>query len=360
MSDIIVASVTDSMEDIKAAAEAVSPGAAKPPVVADASAGESVPTPEPAPAADVVETKSEPSEGETTEHEAESEPEPEPKKQPIRERKRDLQGRIDELVRDKYTSQRAATEAQNEVARLRQQLEALSGTKPTQDVTPEPVTAPTPAVVDPEPKSEDFDTFEEFTKATAKWYAKEARRQFEAEQQEARQKWESQERERQRAAYEQQARQSNDQLLSAHYARVDAIKAEIPDFDDVIDQSADMELPPPMRSVILNEELGPRIMYYLAQHPEECDRIAKLPPTPQLVAMGKIMTRIERDLESAEPAEAPAPKVAPKKTVAAPSKLPPPIKTVGTGSATPSVKLEDMDFATYREVRMKQEMARRR
>jgi hypothetical protein len=358
MSDtVVVASTTDSMEDIKAAADSgVTVETSQPEPAAE-------PASDPEPAKEPESPRAEVPATEVVEPEPETEEEAKPeKKGEIRERKRDLQSRIDELVRDKYTSQRAANDAQNEVLRLRAELDASTRRQPPPQEPP--VEAPK-VVDDPEPASDAFETFEEFTKATAKWAARTERRAIEKEAAENRKKWEAQEQDNRRAWMDQQTRQNNESLMSAHYARIDAAKADLPDFDAVIDASQDIELAPPMRAVIMNEELGPHLMYYLAQHPEECDKIAKLAPTPQLVAMGRIMTKIEAKLEAktepkAEPEATPDAKAVVPKKPAPVSKLPPPIKTVGSGAAASTRPLDELDYQEFARMRNEQERARRR
>jgi len=289
-------------------------------------------------------------------------PEAKPKQdKPTRERKRDIQARIDELVRDKYTSKREAADAQGYALRLQRELDALKADQfPARaEERPAPTAPPAPpqedlsraieAALGPEPSSDNFDTFEAYTKAQARWSAKAERFELEAESRRANEY-------ARRQHFEQQSRASNDAVTSAHFARIETARESIPDFDDVIAKSEDMVIPPPMRAVIMNEEAGPYLMYHLAQYPEELERIASLPPTPQLVAMGRLIAQIG-SADPGVPRGTSTRAAAPK-----PSKLPPPPKTVGAGSAQSTVSLDDLPYDQYREIRNREErerMARR-
>jgi len=354
MADITVASTTDSAEDVKSAAEFVLTPPAKrgeaPKAAAPADPPDDAPKAPDAPvkAKDAKDADNVGDEPDETVKAAEPDPDPEPE----RKGKRDVQKRIDELTREKYTSQRATEEARAELASLRREMESL---KARSEARAEAATQEDPpvkaAAEDPVPKSDDFETFEQFTLAASRWAARQDRLEAESAAKVADNK-------RRQAYIQQRDKQDNDTLVASHYQRVEAAREEIPDFDAVIDASEDMALAPPMRAVILNEPLGPRMMYYLAQNPGECDRISRLPPTPQLVEMGAIRAMITSEMAaSGTPVPAPAaPAARPKATA---PKLPPPPKTVGAGSTKTSVALDDLPYDQYRDIRNRQEAARR-
>ena len=347
MSDITIASTTDSMEDIRAAVEGTPPPTA--PVVTEQEAPPDAQVPDTAAPVDApVDAPADAPVDEPADTASEADAVKPEKPAAVRERKRDLQTRIDELTRDKYSSQRAANEARSYAERLQSELDAMrSGARREETVAP---TAPT--TTDAEPKSEDFPTFEEFTRATAKWAAK-------AERQALEQDTRKLDEERRRAYQQSQDREYQTSVETSHFQRLDAARLDIPDFDAVVDAAIDLPVPPPMKSVIMNEEQGPRLMYYLCQHPEECERIARLAPTPQLVALGRLITKIENEVATTAAPVEDTPKPVAKK--AAPvSKLPPPPKTVGGGTAASTVPLDELSYAEYRDLRNQQELAKRR
>lgn len=102
----------------------------------------------------------------------------------------------------------------------------------------------------------------------------------------------------------------NDRALSAHEARVQAVKKELTDWDDVFEEAGDMQVPPDTAQFVLESEVGPKIAYHLAKNPSEMDRLLALSPTRRLAELGKLEDRLAT--------KAPAPA---KKTSAAPPKL---------------------------------------
>jgi hypothetical protein len=207
-------------------------------------------------------------------------------------------------------------------------------------------------VEDVEPQSGDFETFEEYTKAAARWAARDERRKIEADRR-AEQEWAwKQEQERRQVANE-------DTVRSLHFARVDAFREQTPDFDAVIDTAENIKLPPPMEAVILHEDMGPALMYYLAQHPDQCDQIARMAPGPQFVAMGKIMSQLEAQVSTGQSLSDNA-TAKPRASAPRRSALPPPVSTVGAGAAKSTVSLDELPYEQYREIRNREEAARMR
>lgn len=86
-------------------------------------------------------------------------------------------------------------------------------------------------------------------------------------------------------------------------------------------------------AALIDSDVAPQLMAYMASNPEEVERITKLSEARQAVELGKIEVRLQS---------------APKTTKAAP-----PISPVGArGSATPNVN--DMSMAEYKAFRTKQ------
>lgn len=165
------------------------------------------------------------------------------------------------------------------------------------------------------PRREQFDSYEEFLRADAKHVAqREAREATRAALTEV---------ERQRGETQAQANERKQQ--EAWEKHLEAARDEIEDYDAVIEEGADAPLTPIMRMAILDsDDLGPRIAYHLAKHPEEAERIAKLKPSRQAAEIVALESKV-------------------KKTAKAPSKAPDPIKPVGGKAADATEPVDTRD-----------------
>jgi hypothetical protein len=90
------------------------------------------------------------------------------------------------------------------------------------------------------------------------------------------------------------------------------VKAEIPDYDEVIAESADVPLKGHLVEAVLTSDVGPRLRYYLAQNPEKAEAFNAMSPTKALTEIGKIEARIEAEVagkkgQPAKVTKAPAP-----------------------------------------------------
>lgn len=99
-----------------------------------------------------------------------------------------------------------------------------------------------------------------------------------------------------------------------------------PGFDrDDFDEVARKYFSPVMASAVTESDVAPKVMAYMAQNPQEVERIAKLSPARQAAEIGKLEDKL---------------------TVARTSRAPAPIKPVGTrGNAVPDI--EKMTFSQY-------------
>ena len=66
----------------------------------------------------------------------------------------------------------------------------------------------------------------------------------------------------------------------------------MPDFDEVV---FEMGFPKSevMTNAILDSEVGPQVAYYLANNPDEAEKIAELPPISALRAIGRLEAKFE-------------------------------------------------------------------
>lgn len=184
-----------------------------------------------------------------------------------------------EAKREREAAQRERDDAKAEAARYRQELEALKAPKP-----PAVRDEPTPAARvagDPEPDPTDAKKYpngeydRQFIKDQARW---EAKQEFQAQEQ-ARA-------EQQRAQQQQQFRTRVEREFQQ---RVAEIKKTVPNFDDLQIASLNQDHLP----FIKTQKDGPAILVYLANHPDDAQRLAALPWGVAAPEYGRISARLE-------------------------------------------------------------------
>ncbi len=224
------------------------------------------PEPTPAPVADPDE-------------EPESEPAPAPvsaaaptPEKPVSKR----QQQINDLIRARAESDRRAED-------LAAKLAAIEARTAPKEPAKEPEAAPVVDPTDPEPQEASFDDYRAFVKAQAKWEIRQARREADAEAET-----------RQRATSEATRRADLAQRESTWSERRDAFAATTPDFATKAIPFLDHVFSgTPIGDVIVESEVGPQIALYLATHPDEADRIARLAPISALRALGKLEAKFD-------------------------------------------------------------------
>ena len=115
-------------------------------------------------------------------------------------------------------------------------------------------------------------------------------------------------------------------VINQWSSKVEAAKANLPDFDDIV-ASSDVVVNDDIRDAILESDVGPQILYHLAENDEIAKKIAGLSPKQALREIGKLEARFEVKPE----AEKPAPIVR--------SKAPAPIQPIRGGKNTPDVPM---------------------
>jgi hypothetical protein len=198
---------------------------------------------------EVVEERSEP--------EIEIEQEEKPKANPKLER------RFSEITKQRE-------EARKEAQQERQAREALEARLAVLERQP----APQAPKVDEEPQPSQFNDAFEYAKALAEYTADqrigEMRRQ-DAEAKEA---------------------QERQKVIETWASKVQAAKASMPDFDDIV-ASSDVVVNDDIRDAILESDVGPQILYHLAENDDVAKRIAGLSPKQALREIGKLEARFE-------------------------------------------------------------------
>ena len=230
---------------------------------------------ETAPEADVAETQQaepEPVEVEGSEPEAkeEAKPQDEPKKQNPK-----LERRFSEITKQREEARREAEAERQRRVELEQRLAALEQQ------------APKPQV-DQEPQPSQFQDAFEYAKALAEYTAD--KRIEEMKRQEAEAKVEA---ERQK-------------VIETWTQKVEQVKAELPDFDDMV-ASSDVVVSNDIRDAILESDVGPKILYHLAENSEFAKKVAAMPTRAALKEIGKLEARFEAKAEEKPVAKSKAP-----------------------------------------------------
>ena len=198
---------------------------------------------------EVVEERSEP--------EIEKEQEEKPKANPKLER------RFSEITKQRE-------EARKEAQQERQAREALEARLAALERQP----APQAPKVDEEPQPSQFNDAFEYAKALAEYTADQRIGEMRRQDAEAKQAQERQ------------------KVIETWASKVQAAKASMPDFDDIV-ASSDVVVNDDIRDAILESDVGPQILYHLAENDDVAKRIAGLSPKQALREIGKLEARFE-------------------------------------------------------------------
>jgi hypothetical protein len=206
--------------------------------------------------------------------------------------------RIDKVTRQKYEAVAEANRYKAELEQLRAQL------APKQEA----------------PDISQFDTLDDYVEAVAEY-------KFNQKSQ---------------ATQSQQAQQTQAQAQAQDWvAKVDKVRSVAPDFDAVFNSVASIEFAPMALEAVAQHPKGAEIAYMLGKDISEAYRIAALPPSLQLMAIGEIAARTN---------------VPKPKTV---STAPAPVKPVGSSSGGKK-SINEMTDKEYNEFRANQIKQRRR
>lgn len=197
-----------------------------------------------------------------------------------------LQTRINELVRDKSTTQRERDEARRELAAAREQLAALQKDLKTAPPAEPDKAAPAAVKEEPgeEPKEDDFPTYGEYLKALTKHHADAAVRS-------ARQQWETERENERRQAQAEAAKADIERRRKAFQDREAKAAERYADYFDVKEKSKDLEIGETVLDYLNESEIGPDLIYYFANNPDEAAQLASLSPRNALLALGRLEAR---------------------------------------------------------------------
>ena len=183
-----------------------------------------------------------------------------------------------------------------------------------------------PAAATEEPQPSQFSDAFEYAKALAEFSTERALRN------------------RDRQDAERKAATERDKVIETWNTRLSAAKADLPDFDDMV-ASSDVQVSDQVRDAILDSDVGPKILYHLAEHTDLATKLAGMSTASALREIGKLEARFEAKAETK-----------PLSTVGR-SKAPPPINPIRGGGTGTDVKIDSNgefhgDYQSWRAARM--------
>lgn len=214
-------------------------------------------------------------------------------------KKEKINERFSELTSKRKAAEELATKREAEAKTIREERDRIQEERDALKAKYEP---PKPDVITEEPQPTQFRDAVEYGKALKDWTADNTRRELAAEQK--------------KVADEKQAAE----VRKSWDTRLTATKTELPDYAEMVGAS-EVKVSDQVRDAIMESEVGPKILYHLAKHPEEADRIGELTVGKALIALGKLEERLGGAAQTS------------KTSVAEISKAPPPITPLKNGTA---------------------------
>ena len=258
----------------------------------------------------VEETPTEPVEEISVQNESDAEDEEkvteEPKPKPR------LEKRIDKIVKEREQAREDATRERQKREEIEARLKDLeSATKPKAEVNR-----------DEKPRPDQFVDAFEYAEALADWSAENAVMRARQED------------------IERKVQEERQKVIETWNSRLENVKKDLPDYDDMV-ASSDVVVSDQVRDAILESEVGPRILYHLAENPEIAEKISKSSLITALREIGKLEARFEKT----EPIEV--------KPVAVKSKAPAPISPIKAGTSEQVIvtNTDKMTYAQYKAMR---------
>lgn len=212
-------------------------------------------------------------------------------------------------------------EARAEAQREREARQALEARLKEFESQATPTKAETS---DDKPRPEQFNDAYQYAEALAEWSAEKAVEK------------------REKQELERKAQEAHQATMQSWAKRVESAKAEMPDFDDMVG-SADVAIPDYVRDSIIESDVGPKILYHLAENREFAQSLATMPAVKALREIGKLEARFEKNEPPAS--EKPAVKA---------SKAPAPISPIAASApagANPGVGADGQFHGTYQQWR---------
>jgi len=210
--------------------------------------------------------------------------------------------RFDEVTKQRDLAKQEAEQARIRTQELEQELKAIKSQA-----------VPKEQSRDEKPRPDQFVDAFEYAEALADWSAENA--VMRARQEDV----------------EKMKQAERAKVIDTWNKKLEATKSELPDFDDMV-ASSDVVVSDQVRDAILESDVGPRILYHLAENQELAEKISKSSLITALREIGKLEAKFE--------------KTEPVKSVAQKSKAPAPISPIKAGTSEQAI-ITDTDKMTY-------------
>jgi len=240
------------------------------------------------------------SEPEQSEEQSEPEAKGEAEEQKPEKQKDKLNKRFDKVTQ-------RAKQAEAEARELREKLKSYEAGN-VQQPQQETVKA------EGKPQASQFNDAFEYAEALAEWSAENALKQRDAEE------------------ASRKAKEAQEKVLQSWNEKIAKAKADLPDFDAMV-QSSTIVVGDEIRDSILESDVGPQLLYFLASDEDFAKRLTEMPVVKALREIGKLEAKFEAKEEKPRKAE----KV--KETVSS-SKAPEPIRPLSGGKVGNDVLLD--------------------
>jgi len=105
------------------------------------------------------------------------------------------------------------------------------------------------------------------------------------------------------------ANEERQKVIQSWSTKLEKVKADMPDYDDIV-STANVVVSDDIRDSILESDVGPRILYHLAEDLEYAQKLAQMPTRKALIEIGKLEKLYEKNeakQETVVKSRAPAP-----------------------------------------------------
>jgi hypothetical protein len=184
-----------------------------------------------------------------------------------------LEKRFSEITKQREEARKEAQNERQARLELEQRLAAMEQQRQPQQQS----------YVDSEPQPSQFNDAFEYAKALAEFSTEKALA------------------ERDRQVAQQREQEAQQKIIQSWAQKVQEAKAELPDFDDLV-ASSDVVVNNAVRDAILESDVGPKILYHLAENNDLAKKIASLSPNAALREIGKLEAKFEAKPETTQTA----------------------------------------------------------
>ena len=230
-----------------------------------------------------------------------------------------LEKRFSELTKQREEARKEAAKEREARESLENRIKELEGRA-----------EPKPVEENVKPSPSQFNDAFEYAEALAEWSAENALLN------------------RDKAEAERKVQDERSKVIKSWNDRLINVKADLPDYDEMIASASDITVNDAIRDAMLESEQGPRILYHLAENPELAEKLNTLSTVSALREIGKLEAKFEAS-ETPKDAKTDAE----TKPSIARSKAPAPISPIKTSSAVADVGVgSDGEFhGTYQQWR---------